>query len=154
MDECWLWLAATDKDGYGIFHMRDESRQRGQRAIKAHRTAFYLMHGRWPFPMGLHGCDNPSCCNAVNPLHIHEGTASRNTREMHDRGRQPQHKGSGELNGNSKLTWNQVEEIRERYATGKIYQRQLAVEFNINQSLVSSIVRGKTWKTESGMIRP
>ena len=109
--------------------------------------AFYLLHGRWPVPMGLHGCDNPACCNAVNPLHIHEGTATQNAREMHWRGRQGIHFGPGELNGAARLTAAQVTEIRQRYAAGGIRQRDLAAEFGVSQANVSGIVRGVRWRT-------
>lgn len=45
----------------------------------------------------------------------------------------------------AKLTWEQVAEIRRRYATGE-EQRPLAAEFGVSQAVVSKIVRWETWR--------
>jgi len=42
----------------------------------------------------------------------------------------------------SKLTWEQADEIRERYGRGAVSQRALADEFGVGQTAVSRIVRG------------
>ena len=80
-DECWPWQASVDKDGYGRFRLDSVS------TAPANRVAFFLVHGRWPEPHALHGCDNPPCCNAENPEHIHEGTPKLNAYERAVRGR-------------------------------------------------------------------
>jgi hypothetical protein len=50
----------------------------------------------------------------------------------------------GESNGSgAKLTWEQVTAIRA--STGKS-QRALAKEYGVSQTVISHIVRGKTWK--------
>lgn len=111
---------------------------------QAHRVAFYLEHGRWPVPWGLHGCDNPLCCNAENPEHVHEGTPKDNTAEMYARGR-----GSlppvliGERANRAKLTDAQALEIIARYAAGGISQDALALEYGVAQPSIGLIVRGK-----------
>lgn len=46
----------------------------------------------------------------------------------------------------SKLTAEQVAEIRRRYAAGGIYQYQLAAEFGVVQNAIHSIVSGKSWR--------
>ena len=51
---------------------------------------------------------------------------------------------TGRLGNNSKLDANSVREIREAYAQGK-YQRDIAAEYGICDSLVSMIVNRKTW---------
>ena len=141
-DDCWSWLGATDKDGYGIFSTKIEKQSH---TFRAHRVAFYLTHGRIPQPQALHGCDNPVCCNAVNLLHVHEGTASQNMHEMHARNRQPLHKEGGELNANAKLTQDEINAIRNLYSDGGITQYQLADMFHVSQASISHIVRGKNW---------
>lgn len=46
----------------------------------------------------------------------------------------------------AKLSDDQVAEIRERYAVGGISQTALAREYGVNQTNISSIVRGDTYK--------
>lgn len=45
-----------------------------------------------------------------------------------------------------KLNQAQVDEIRQRYSTGKYLQKDLAKDFNITPSTIGLIVRGKNWK--------
>lgn len=52
-------------------------------------------------------------------------------------------RGSG--HANSKLTDDQVAEIRRRYAAGDVSQQALAGEFGIDQTTVSKIVLRKTY---------
>lgn len=61
-DECWLWLGAKTKAGYGMF--RDKPASVGGKAEPAHRWAF--KHWVGPIPDGLtidHKCRNTSCVN-------------------------------------------------------------------------------------------
>lgn len=81
---CWLWTASKDNHGYGQIMTFDEKGKR--RPIKAHRVAFFLMHGRWPKPCGLHKCDTPACVR-VDPGHVFEGTPRDNTDDMMRKGR-------------------------------------------------------------------
>ena len=53
--------------------------------------------------------------------------------------------GQGEKASNVKLTEGIVREIRTRYASGDVRQRQLAAEFGITQSMVWRISRRKAW---------
>ena len=54
--------------------------------------------------------------------------------------------GRGDENPNSKLSWEQVAQIRSRYVPGVVRQVDLATEFGVSQRLVSLIVRGENWK--------
>lgn len=81
-DECWLWTASTDKNGYGRFQ---EPTPDGQRHIRAHRWAY--LHFVGPIPDGLvvmHRCDNPPC---VNPAHLTIGTLIDNNADKVAKGR-------------------------------------------------------------------
>lgn len=81
-DECWPWLAATQR-GYGAFRLIDGNGRRRQ--VNAQRVAYVLTYG--PIPDGehiLHSCDTPLCCN---PKHLSTGTRSDNMRQMVDRNR-------------------------------------------------------------------
>lgn len=138
-DECWPWLGATRK-GYGSFKLSiGDFGSEKRRDVFAHRVAFFLVHGHWPEPQGLHGCDNPLCCNAENPEHIHEGTPALNMQEKYERGRAVHP--AGERSARAVLTDEQADAIRVRCRSG-VAQRSVAAEFGVSQITVSRIVRG------------
>lgn len=51
----------------------------------------------------------------------------------------------GERNAMARLTREQVQEIRRRYARGSVTHAQLAEEFGVTRPHISSIVRRKFW---------
>lgn len=141
--ECWPWQAATlDDRGYGVFGLSLADVEllgleaRKARTVLAHRLAFRLVWGHWPEPRGLHGCDNPPCCNAENPEHVHEGTPRLNTQEMYARGRHL-------WRGKEPFSAEEKDEIRRRYAQGGVSQREMAVEFDCSRQAISLITRGE-----------
>lgn len=70
LKNCWVWLGAKDKDGYGNFTV-----SKGKTG-KAHRYSFLLRWG-WllPHPYQVdHKCTNPSCVNPYHLLCIHGKT--------------------------------------------------------------------------------
>jgi predicted transcriptional regulator len=158
-DECWPWTKTPDQYGYGQVKVwageldvpADFETPGGvrYRQLMAPRLAFYFVHGRWPQPLALHGCDNPPCCNAENPEHVHEGTHSLNTLEMFARNRQGSRLRSGEGHFNAVLSAAQVEDIRVRYAAGGVTQKALATEFGVEQQSVSRYVRGLRFASEA-----
>lgn len=130
---CWLWTGATNKLGYGILHMR---RLPGH----AHQAAYVLAKG--PIPDGLcvlHKCDNPPCCN---PEHLFLGTRTDNNRDMVQKNRQ---RGPiGLDNAATKITEDDVREIRRRAASGES-QRRITCDYPINSRSVSNIINRLTW---------
>lgn len=77
---CWLWTAARDRRGYGVYmRQRAEVRETGKaRRVFAHRYAYEALVG--PIPDGLcidHLCRTPSC---VNPEHMDVVSVGENTR--------------------------------------------------------------------------
>jgi len=56
---------------------------------------------------------------------------------------------SGEKNPTAKLTSKDVEKIRELLSEGKLKQIEIAKMFNVTQSVISDIKRGKTWKVQN-----
>jgi DNA invertase Pin-like site-specific DNA recombinase len=103
--------------------------------------------GRLPRPgyQANHHCDNPVCISTA-PGHLYEGTQQENVADRHARGRDARNSFPGESNGYAKLTREQVDEIRRRYATGAETQYVIADAFGIDQSHVSLIVRHKIWR--------
>jgi len=145
-DECWPWTGAKALAKgmpdlyYGRFFWGGERRQ----FVLAHRAAFYFVHGHWPEPQALHGCDFGLCCNAENPEHVHEGTAAENTKEMHSRGRGhlPPVRVGIEA-GRAKLTDDQARALIAVYQAGGVSQESLAALYGVSQASISYIVRGR-----------
>lgn len=145
-DECWPWTARCTDKGYGQFVLYPPDAPK-KRTVAAHRLAYELTHGplvNW----GLHGCNNPPCCN---PAHIYDGTPSQNAVDSVVAGTsavlRPDHpKARGERAGNAKLTDDAVRDIRRRYAAGGISQQQLADEYGVNQTKISAVVHRRTWR--------
>lgn len=78
-EECWLWLGAKNKQGYGSLKISGKM-------CRANRITFELTKGS--IPPGLivrHSCDNPPC---VNPSHLILSTLKQNTQDMMQKGRQ------------------------------------------------------------------
>lgn len=131
-DDCWIWIAGQDKDMYGKFLVNKVQ-------IRAHVYSWQLYTGR-PVPPGIqvcHKCDHPYC---VNPHHLFLGTNRDNTQDRHEKGRDAK----GESHGNSKLTEEQVKEIRELYQSGKTIT-QLSRLYTTMRSNILAIVKRKQW---------
>jgi hypothetical protein len=137
-EECWGWKASTSKYGYGYIRWCGKPDY-------GHRASYHISHGNMP-KKGLevcHSCDNPSCCN---PRHLFLGTHKQNMHDAIRKGRfvsiiAPR----AEESGSAKLTWKEVNQIRELYSTGKYSQTKLAKRFGIHQAHVSRIIRNVTW---------
>jgi len=94
-----------------------------------------------PIPSGLfvcHHCDNPPCCN---PAHLFLGTPGDNIRDAARKGRMAH----GERSATSKLTEDQVLEIRSHSAAGESYA-SIARRFPCSNRTVSAVVRRHTWR--------
>src|SRR3972149_1184338 len=133
--DCWLWIGTKDKHyDYGRFRIGTKSTDKKERA---HRVAWMLIFG--PIPDGmwvLHHCDRPAC---VRPEHLFLGTNSMNQKDAYRKGKHDylhkQGRNSGEKNGSSRLTKEQVLEIRTSHKS----QYALAKRFGISQPAISYI---------------
>jgi hypothetical protein len=134
-DDCWPWLAkARTKFGYGRFAVPRAGRQ-----LDAHKVAYLLTHGFIPAGlMVLHRCDNPPCCN---PAHLRAGTSLDNMRDRAERGRLGDARRFGESNGRSRVTAEQVRDLRARDLSIK----QIMAEFGVSRAQAWRLRSGKHW---------
>lgn len=136
-DACWQWIGCHARGGYGSIKHKG-------RVLQAHRVAYELQCG--PIPDGMdvcHHCDNASC---VRGDHLFAGTHTENMHDMLAKGRGQASRNRGAMNPQAKLTDDVVLHIRQWYASGRISQRRLALEYGIRQQTVSEVVSGHLWK--------
>ena len=126
-DECWLWTAATYDGGYG--HYWD-----GEDMMPAHRAAYQYEHDEEPDDVVMHTCDNPAC---VNPAHLVSGTQADNMQDASEKDR------CGKPD--SKLTEDDVREIRNKYEAGGVTYPELASEYGVHKTTIGWIVRRESW---------
>lgn len=133
---CWIWTGTHYPSGYGILAI-------DRKNIRVHRMMWEIANQQ-TIPKNMcicHTCDVPDCCN---PRHLFLGTTQENTQDKVNKGRQARTR--GEASGKSaKLTAVQVEQIRQRYSVGGIYQHELAAIYGVNQQQISRIVNYKRW---------
>lgn len=136
LDCCWVWQGSQfGNTGYGQIQYRGYP-------VRAHRLSWELIVG--PIPEGLHvchTCDNRLC---INPRHLFVGTHKDNMDDMRRKGRENFAK--GERVGVSKMTEDQVLEMRRLWATGQHRICDLARMFGLTHVPVICIIRRKTWK--------
>lgn len=134
-DECWEWTARTLPRGYGHISIENYPEY-------AHRVVMEMEGHDIEGKQVNHTCDNPSC---VNPNHLYVGTQSENVQDSYDRDRRDDvDYASGEDHGQSKLTREEVQDIRDSDSN----QTELAEEYGVSQSLISQIQRGKWWSDD------
>jgi hypothetical protein len=146
---CHVWTAGKDTHGYGQFRLRGKNQ-------RVHRVAFYLAHGRWPEPCGLHSCDRRWCCNE---RHIFEGTNADNNDDCRTKGRRREQgwarseprvprrefAARGEAQGLAKLTEQDVRDIRANYGIAGVRQKDLAKRYGVTPQAVWAVIRRQTW---------
>lgn len=130
---CWVWTACT-LNGYGYI---GTGRYYGP-PIKASIAVWLLHFG--PIPKGqcvCHSCDNRAC---VRPGHLWLGTKADNALDMIKKGRSAR----GPRRWNTKLTDDQVREIRNRYIRKTVgchgNAGLLASEFGISTGYLSTLI--------------
>lgn len=131
-ETCWLWQGSFGSHGYGQYMLQ------GKQQL-VHRIMHELYKGQ--VPKGhyvMHSCDNRGC---VNPDHLWTGTPSQNTQDALDKNRMLK----GELNGQSKLTAQEVIEIRDLACCGLFTQEAIARAYKVRRPLISKIKLGNRW---------
>jgi len=140
---CIEWQQTRHRRGYGVCWFEGNMRN-------AQRVAWKLTKGSIPANKIIcHHCDNPPC---VNPLHLFIGTNKENVADMVAKRRQgltgrysSEKRARGKAIGVSKLTEEQVKEIRRLYATGKFSQRDIGNKFGVTNQQICYIVNRRVW---------
>ncbi len=153
-DGCWEWQGKPNPDGYGAFYLgRDEYGKR--RSTPAHRASWLIHHGEIPVGLEvLHTCDVRHC---VRPDHLFLGTQKQNIQDALAKGRMatgdrhgqrlhPESVARGEHSGKSKLTEEQVREIRYLKNVKRIKAEVLADRFGVYVTRIYKIANGSEWK--------
>lgn len=140
--QCWVWTGFLDKKGIG--HLRRGRAGEGQEGVA---RASWIVHFGW-IPSGksvLHHCDNPAC---VRIDHLYVGTQKQN---MEDKSKRRRHHLQGhpelvvgERNPKAKLTWENVNLIREAFANGA-KKTDLGRRYGVTKQNIHHIVENHTW---------
>lgn len=132
-DGCWEWGGYILPHGYG-------SKSVGGKNVYTHRLSFTLFNGRDPVGVVRHRCDNRKC---YRPDHLEEGTKGQNSADMVKR----DHHTRGARNARSKLSVDQVTEIRAAYNSPES-RVSIASRYGIHPSTVAKIGKGQRWSDE------
>lgn len=133
---CWNWIGPLQQpQKYGWFCFENKK-------LYAHRIPWILnQNGSLPRNRHVcHKCDIPWC---VNPQHTFLASHLENMADMVAKGRCKRI--YGERHGLAKLTYNSVNDIRNRYAAG-VSMYSLAKEYGVSGTTVANVIRGKIWK--------
>lgn len=122
---CWEWINHCLNTGYGYITIN-------KKKLLAHRVVYEIYHGSIDDEKVIrHQCFNEKC---VNPQHMKLGSQAEN---IHDSIRKK--------NIKTKLTWDQVKEMRARYQAGE-RPYILHKEYPVHYKTFLDIVRYKKWK--------
>lgn len=132
-DDGRVFLEVGTAPSYGGYHYCHPIKQR------RHVVVCEAFHGVRPEKMVCRHLNGNPCDD--RPENLAWGTQEENTHDTIDHGKTTK----GEKNARSKVTKEQVIEIRDRWAMGES-PTMLAFEFGLSQPGIQDIVRGRTWQ--------
>ena len=118
--------------------------QKKKRHILAHRAVAYAFLENPNGYIVINNLDGDKTNNHVENLEW--CTYGHNLQHSYNSGLFDRAKISGEKNHASKLTWDDVKFIREKYANTDCTQRSLVDEFGVSRQVINSVIQNKTWK--------
>lgn len=139
----WRYLKARPTPRGYLIVCLFKDRQRNWMTV--HRIVFKTFIGNIPNGFTINHKNGIKIDNKLSNLE--SATHSYNiTHSYRSLGKKPPNNPNyGEKNGSAKLTRKQVQEIKEKYAKGDIFQKALANEYGVRQCHISRIVRGESW---------
>ena len=136
-DSCWFLPNKPAVTGYiqvTVFYA-------GKRYnTNAHRVSYQIFKGE--ILNNLHVCHSCDVRNCINPNHLWLGTVQQNLEDRKIKGRNA----AGENHGNSKLTANDVNNIRNSYFNKTMSVINLCKYYSLGKSTVYDIISGKSWR--------
>lgn len=140
-DECWNWIAAAYRCGYGALNIKGNK-------CSAHRVSWELHNGSIPLDISgdtlhvLHTCDNRLC---VNPKHLFLGTHADNMQDMMFKGRGSTRFQKGKANHRAILTEELVLEIKLLLGSNNVTQRAITKKYGVAYQTIHNISSGRCW---------
>ena len=135
MTPCELFEGCVDTSGYGLKRV-------GKKLWKAHRLAWFRVHGEIPEGLQvLHLCDVRRC---VNVDHLFLGTLAENMADRNAKGRQARLQ--GERHGMHKLTDEQVREMRALHESSDVTFAKLGALYGVSTTTAHRIVDRRLWR--------
>jgi hypothetical protein len=133
--DCWTWTKHIMHKGYGHFMI-------DKKPYRTHRLAWKFTYGDPGISHVLHKCDNRACCN---PSHLFLGSNEDNKKDMMTKNRQAKgdqvaHRGIE--HGMSKLSENEVLEIR----TSSLSVKDICKKYKIGKTHAHRILKRESWK--------
>lgn len=110
------------------------------RPYLVHRLVLEAFVG--PCPKGMEACHNDGNPRNNCLENLRWDTPQNNNADKHRHGTAL----LGELNHQSKLTRDEVIEIRCRFAKGGIQKRELAKEYGVHETTIREIIKREIWK--------
>jgi hypothetical protein len=136
---CWEFQGGRSSDGYGNISIAKAYNTTRCDNYGAHRLSYYYHTLVDPASLLVrHDCDNPCC---INPAHLRLGTHTDNARDCVERGRSVK----GEKNGRSKLTNEDVLNIKKRLREGKESKAVIAKDFGVGREIIRLIYNRCNW---------
>jgi len=137
---CWEWNKYRDVGGYSKIMWTDPD---GVVLKVGHRVSYSVFHGSFDTALYVcHKCDNRAC---INPEHLFLGTHQDNMDDKTAKGRPNGGQPPGSAHAMSRLTEEDVLDIRARCSAGET-QKALADKYSLLPQYVWKIVHRKRWK--------